>query len=118
MERELRITSQPEGALVFVSEKEVGRTPVTLPFTWYGDYDIQLRLEGYKTLNTHAEINPPWYEVPPIDLLSYLSPWTYRDHRFLDYKLEKQEPVSPEVLIKRAEEMRARTLAGEEDRKK
>ncbi len=109
VEREMKITTVPAGALVYVSDREVGRTPLTLPFTWYGDYDIQVRLKGYKTLNTHAEISPPWYEVPPLDLLSHMAPWTYRDERFLHYELEKQLEVSDEDLIKQADEMRERT---------
>jgi len=109
VEREMKITTVPAGALVIVSDREVGRTPLTLPFTWYGDYDVQVRMEGYKTLRTHAEISPPWYEVPPLDLLSHMAPWTYRDRRFLHYKLEKRPEVSDEQLIKQAEEMRLRT---------
>jgi hypothetical protein len=81
VERRLTITSQPNGALVTVNSKEVGRTPVTIPFTWYGDYDVQLRLDEsdqhYQALKTHYNVTPPWYEVPPIDLFSEMSPWTY-----------------------------------------
>ena len=109
VEREMKITTEPAGALVYVSDREVGRTPLTLPFTWYGDYDVQVRMDGYKTLSTHAEISPPWYEVPPLDLFSHIAPWTYRDERFLHYKLEKQPEVSDDDLIKQAEEMRKRT---------
>ena len=110
VEREMTITSEPGGALVFVSDREVGRTPVSLPFTWYGDYDIILRRDGFQTLKTHAEINPPWYEVPPLDLLSHVAPWTYRDQRFLHYKLEALELPSDEKLIEDAEKMRKRTV--------
>jgi hypothetical protein len=81
VEREMTITSEPSDALVFVSGQEVGRTPVTIPFTWYGDYDIILRKEGCKTLTTHAKLDPPIYEIIPFDLLSELAPWTYRHPR-------------------------------------
>ena len=109
VEREMKITSEPAGALVYVSDREVGRTPVALPFTWYGDYDVLLRMDGYKTLRANADISPPWYEVPPLDLLSHMAPWTYHDRRFLHYKLEKQEQLTDEQLIKQAEEMKIRT---------
>lgn len=105
----MKITSEPAGALVYVSDREVGRTPLSLPFTWYGDYDVLIRMDGYKTLRANAEISPPWYEVPPLDLLSHMAPWTYRDQRFLHYKLEKQEELTDEQLIKQAEEMKRRT---------
>ncbi|MCK4601867.1 MAG: PEGA domain-containing protein [Phycisphaerae bacterium] len=110
VDRKMTITSQPEGALVFVSDKEVGRTPLTMPFTWYGDYDIILRLEDYETLKTHANINAPIYEIPPFDLLSHLAPWTYHDHRYLHYKLDKRIPSSDKVLIRRADELREKNL--------
>jgi len=110
VEREMTITSQPEGALVFVSDVEVGRTPLTIPFTWYGDYDIILRKDGYRTLKTHADISPPWYEVPPADLLSALAPWTYRDRRFLHYTLEQFVVPPDEELIRQARQMRETAL--------
>lgn len=105
VERKMQITSEPDGALVYVSDVEVGRTPVTLPFTWYGDYDVILRRDGYETLKTHADINAPWYELPPLDLFSALAPWTYHDERYLHYELEKLDPPSEEELIERAERL-------------
>jgi hypothetical protein len=115
VERELKITSEPSGALVEVSGVTVGRTPVTIPFTWYGDYDIALRREGYQTCKTHADINPPWYEVPPLDLFSAVAPWTYHDQRYLHYKLQPQQPSSDAQLIERAEQMRRENIEPLED---
>ena len=119
VERELTISSEPEGALVFVSDVEVGRTPLTMPFTWYGDYDVILRhrqaqADGktiqYQTLKTHARIDPPWYEIPPLDLLSHMAPWTYYDRRYLHYKLKKFVAPGEEQLIQRAKNMRERNI--------
>ena len=112
----MTITSQPPGALVFVSSEAIGRTPVTKKFEWYGDYEIVLRYEekGYKTLKTHAQINPPWYEIPPLDLMSHIAPWTYRDRRFLNYRLEKFKPSSDEKLVDRALKMEKRNRAPED----
>ena len=102
----MTITSKPLGALVYVSEVEIGRTPVTIPFTWYGDYEIVLRMEGHETLKTHASITPPWYEVPPVDLFSAVAPWTYRDQRYLNYDLKKLSLPGDQELIRKADEMR------------
>lgn len=110
VERELTITSEPEGALVYVSDEEVGRTPVTMPFTWYGDYDIIIRKDGYETLDTHAKMNMPWYEVPPIDLLSAVAPWTYHDRRYLHYELDPLTLPGDEELLEQAEQMKQETL--------
>lgn len=109
VEREFHITSEPSGALVYVSDRPVGRTPVVVPFTWYGDYDVILRRDGYETLKTHAEINPPIYEWPGLDLLSEIAPWTYHDRRYLHYELSEYVEPNADTLIRQAEEMRRRT---------
>lgn len=107
IERKLTITSEPAGALVIISDKEIGRTPVTHEFLWHGEYDIILRFpeKGYKTLNESANLNMRWYQYPPIDLFSSIAPWTYKDHRYLHYKLQKMDPPDNAALIKRAEQM-------------
>lgn len=110
VERKLTVTSEPSGAIVYISNVEVGRTPITIPFTWYGDYDIQLRREGgYDTLKTHANINMPPYEVPPLDLLSEVAPWTYKDNRYLHYTLKKTQEPTDQELIERAQRFRELT---------
>lgn len=110
IERKLTITSEPAGALVIISDKEIGRTPVTTTWTWHGEYDIILRYpeKGYETLNESAKLSMRWYEIPPIDLLSYMAPWTYKDHRYLHYNLQKLELPSDDELIRRAKEMERR----------
>ena len=110
VDREMVITSRPAGALVFVSDVEVGRTPVTLPFTWYGDYDIILRRSGFQAVATHAQINPPIYEIPPFDLLSEIAPWTYHDRRYLHYEMEKLVLPEEDELLQRAEALREKNL--------
>ncbi len=110
LERKLTITTEPEGALVILSDKEVGRTPLTTTFTWHGDYDIIIRYpeKGYEMLNVCEGIYPKWYEWPPIDLLSQLAPWTYRDHRYLHYKLTKYKTPKDEDMIHRAKDLQRR----------
>src|SRR2546423_12143831 len=58
-QRMVDITSDPSGALVFLNGNEVGRTPMRYDFTWYSDYDVTLRKDGYETLKTHHKIDPP-----------------------------------------------------------
>jgi len=114
VEREMIITSDPVGALVFISDREIGRTPVTQEFLWYGDYEIRLSCEGYETLNTHRNLRSPWYETVPLDFLSAVAPWTYHDRRYLHFELNKSRDVSSDELLqqtnadllRRAEELR------------
>ena len=57
--RTARFTSVPDGARVFLNDREIGRTPATVEFTWYGDYDVVYRLDGYETVKTNVVISPP-----------------------------------------------------------
>ena len=115
VEREMVITTDPPGARVFVSDQEVGRSPVTRTFTHYGDYDVILRMDGYKTIKTHAKLNPPWYQWPVVDFFSEIAPWTCRDRRYLHYKLTKFSMPPEKELIKRAEALKKRNRVRVED---
>src|SRR4051812_21539996 len=41
--RVVTVQSDPPGALVYMNEEEIGRTPVSKEFLWYGNYDMVLR---------------------------------------------------------------------------
>ncbi|MBI5723407.1 MAG: PEGA domain-containing protein [Planctomycetes bacterium] len=107
IERTMTITSEPAGALVFVNDVEKGRTPVTFSYIWSGDYDVVLRLEGRKTLKTHARLNPQWYDLPPWDFFAELSPQKIQDKRYLHYKLEKLVLPGTDKLVENAEQLKA-----------
>ncbi len=111
VERRLKITSDPPGALVYLANDEVGRTPLTMPFTWYGDYEVILRLEGYEAKITHTNITPPIYDIPPWDLISQaFVPWTYRYNVSRHYELTPLTPPTEAELIERAMALRERNL--------
>jgi len=111
--REWTISSQPAGALVEVSGKEVGRTPVTIQFTFYGEYEVILSKDGYETLETSVELNPPWYQYPVIDFFAETSVFTLNDTRQSEHILVKAKPPAPTDLVDRANEMKNRTLGGD-----
>jgi hypothetical protein len=114
VERTITINTDPQGALVYLNDEEVGRTPVTKNFTWYGDYDVIIRKEGYQTLKTHTKLIEPWYQIPGIDFFAEcLTPVTMRDNRHFEYTLEPAEKPSPNEIIERAQEFKERTLYGE-----
>lgn len=110
VEQKMTITSEPTGAIVYVSDVEVGRTPVTVPFTWPADYDIVIRKEGCQTLVTHANLKPAAYEIPPMDLFAELWPQKIEDHRYLHFVLDKLVVPSDQDLIKRAQQMRQENI--------
>ena len=113
VEREWTIRSEPEGAVVYVSNVEVGRTPVTIDFTWYGDYEVTLRKDGYETLNTSVKLDPPWFEWIGVDFFSEIAPWTYYDRRETLHLLEKRKALKENEIIERAKEMQRETGEGQ-----
>lgn len=104
--RELQIHSNPEGALVYLNGEEVGRTPATRPFTFYGTYDIVLRMDGYRTLKTKKLVLAPWWQWVPFDLPAELLPLTDRERLSFDLTPTTQRVVDPDELVLRAREMR------------
>lgn len=67
VERRLTIYTEPPGAIVTLNDQEIGVSPVTVPFNWYGDYWVRISKDGYETLNTHRKLNAPIYDHPPLD---------------------------------------------------
>lgn len=108
VERTVSISTEPRGALVYLNDKEVGRTPVTVPFQWYGDYDVVLRKDGYEPMKTHMKLSPPWYQYIPLDIFSeLLYPGVIHDDRVYEFELTKARPVNVTDLQERALEIRA-----------
>lgn len=110
VERTMKLTTQPPGALAIVNDEEVGITPTSFSFSWYGDYELIFRKRGYQTLRTHVRVSPPWYQIPPIDLIAEtLVATTIRDvHDIPAFTLV--ESTGPEVasIVERATIMRSR----------
>ena len=117
MQRTLSITSEPEGAIVWVNDVEVGRTPVQTSFTFYGTYDVRVRKEGYQPVSTSKVARTPVYEYPPIDFVVMAMPWRTNTkiewHFDLEPIAEVTDPAQAEAdLLERADELRSATTAG------
>jgi hypothetical protein len=113
--RTLTVRTEPEGASIWLNDEEVGKGPATVDFTWYGDYDIVCRKEGYETLETSHRLNPPWYQLPGIDFFAeVLTPWTYQDHHAVDLTLEPEQLPGRAELIERSLKMREEALYAED----
>jgi hypothetical protein len=112
VEREWTICSDPSDALVEVSGRQIGRTPVTISFTYYGEYEVILRKDGYEALEAGVDLKPPWYQWPVIDFFAEISIFTFHDRRESHHVLKKLKTPSEEDLLKRAEELRKRNTGG------
>lgn len=107
VQRRMTIRSSPPGALVYVDDYEIGTTPVSHGFTYYGKRKIRLVKDGYQTLTVMQSIPAPWYQIPPLDFVTEnLVPGEIRDQQTFHYQLTPQMVVPTEQLLGRAEQLR------------
>jgi PEGA domain-containing protein len=109
--RRLNVNSNPPGALVYVDNQQIGTTPCSVDFVYYGTREIRLIKPGYETLTINQPIPTPWYELPGIDFFSENLLFTkIRDNRTVTYNLSPQLVVPTQELIDRANQLRQDTL--------
>src|SRR4051812_21540277 len=115
VERELQVNSDPQGALVYLNDQEVGRTPLRQDFTWYGTYDVAVRKEGYQTLKTESPVIAPWWQWIPFDFVADILPFRLKDSHALHYTLKPttETAVDPDRLVQRGQAMRDQLESGE-----
>jgi len=106
VERRLTINTEPQGAIVVLNDEEIGTSPVTVNFQWYGDYNIRISKEGYETLKTHRRLKGPWYDYFPFDFFAgVLNPKRIVNSYEWTFNLAGQKQPAREDLIKNAEKL-------------
>ena len=107
VERKLTIVTEPPAAVVWLNDEEIGVTPVTVNFNWYGDYNIRIEKPGYDILNTHQLLERPAHDVFPLDFFAeVLWPGTIEDSYTWTFDLEPFQQASAAELIEQANQMR------------
>ena len=106
VERTLTINTEPQDALVSLNDEEIGTSPVTVSFNWYGDYNVRITKPGFETLKTHRELKAPWYDSFPFDFFTLLSPERKVDLYVWTFELSTKKEVAREELIRNAQRMR------------
>jgi hypothetical protein len=111
--RRLFVQSNPPGAMLFVDNQQIGTTPCSVDFIYYGTRQIRLVKPGFETLTVNQPIPTPWYQVPPIDFVSEnLVPTNLIDHRSVAFNMQPQVIVPTDQLLDRANQLRQDTLQG------
>jgi hypothetical protein len=112
VQRRMTVRTNVPGAQVYVDDHEVGRTPVSTDFIYYGDRTIKLVKDGYETQTIKQPVDAPWYQWPGIDFFSEnVWPWEIRDERQFNYQMQPQYVVPTDTLLTRAEDLRRSNTA-------
>ena len=107
VERRLIINTEPDDALVVLNDEEIGQSPVTVPFEWYGDYNVRISKEGFQTLKTHRELKRPWYDKFPWDFFAQIvNPKRIVDSYEWTFVLTPLQQPDREDLIEAAQDLK------------
>jgi len=107
VERRLTINTEPQGAMVVLNDQEIGTSPVTVSFNWYGDYWVRLSKNGYEALDTHRQLKAPLHDHLPFDfVVGILYPGRIVDAYEWTFALTPQEYPTREQLIENGESLR------------
>jgi hypothetical protein len=110
--RTITISTEPPGAMVWLNDREIGRSPVDVDFDYYGTYDVRLEQEGYEPRMTSGAAEAPWWDTVGLDLVAEVLPFRLHSRVEWHYDLE---PVNddPEALTERARTLRAQVAEAE-----
>ncbi|MHC4645443.1 MAG: PEGA domain-containing protein [Planctomycetota bacterium] len=107
VERTLTINTQPQGAQVILNDEEIGVSPVTVAFEWYGHYNVTIRKDGFQTLKTHRNLKAPWYDAFPFDFFAgVLSADRIVDDYEWTFDLAPRQEITREELIRSAQQLK------------
>ncbi len=111
--RRMTVRSNPGGARGYIDDRQIGVTPFSTEFTYYGTRKIHLERDGMKSVTVERTFYAPWYQWPVIDFFAEnLWPWEIRDEREVVIQMEPLAPVDPQELLSRAGRMREESQLG------
>ncbi len=107
VERKLTINTEPQGALVALNDEEIGTSPVTVEFNWYGDYKVRLIKDGYEIVNTHRKLDAPAHDGFPLDFFyEVLWPGLVVDEYEWTFALPEYQAPARQDLIDSAQQLK------------
>lgn len=107
VKRRYTIRTDPPGALVLVNGAEIGALPVSKSFTYYGTRDVTLIAPDGTQKKILQPIDAPWWDNILTDFFTEnVVPFTLRDEREFNYKIEPAVPPPQDQLLDRAQGLR------------
>jgi hypothetical protein len=108
VERRYTVRTDPPGATVIVNGEEIGPSPASKSFVYYGDRKITMILDGYQTKTLIQPIKAPWWDNYITEFFTEnIVPVSMRDEREFTYKLEPAQTPPQGELRDRAESLRS-----------
>lgn len=109
VERKLTINTEPQGAMVTLNDEQIGVSPVTVTFNWYGDYGVRASKDGYETLDTHRQLKAPLHDWFPLDFFTeVLYPGRIVDSYEWTFDLKPRQELTRDQLLENAETLKER----------
>jgi PEGA domain len=107
VERRYTIRTDPPGATVVINGEEIGPTPASKSFVYYGKRKITMMLDGYETKTVIQPIEAPWWDNYLTEFFTEnVIPVSFRDEREYAYKLTPAQSPPQGELRDRAEALR------------
>ena len=96
-----------------IDRQPIGHTPVAVPYTYYGNREIQHEMDGFQTKKVKHRFAAPWYQIPPLDFITdNFWPREIRDDRIVDFQLTPLTNVDENLLLDRAGQLRGNVYRG------
>ena len=112
--RRMTIVSNPPGAMALLDGKEIGYTPASADFLWYGTRQVTLIKDGFETKTDMVTVSAPWYQWPVIEFFAdNFSPTRVTDRRIFNFNLQPRQMIPDEELRSRARQLRSEAQLGQ-----
>lgn len=105
--RRLTITSEPEGATVYLNDREIGKTPISQNIIYSGTYKVRCSKDSYATQTVMHDVRSPWYLWPGVDFISEnFVPGEICDQQSCHIVLQPERMIPAEELLENANQLR------------
>ena len=112
--RRMTLVTNPPGAMVLLEGREIGYSPASADFTYYGTRQVTMIKDGYETRTEYVTVPAPWYQWPVIEFFAdNFSPRRVTDRRMYSFDLQPKQMVSDDDLRSRARQLRSETQMGQ-----
>jgi len=100
--------------MVLLEGREIGYSPASADFTWYGTRRVTMIKDGYETKTDLVTVSAPWYQWPIIEFFAdNLSPHRITDRRVYSFELQPKQMIPDVELRDRARQLRSEGQFGE-----